>query len=262
MSPERTDPVASRYLTLADRLVVISGASSGIGAEIARHAAMLGARISLIGRDETRLNATLSSLEGNGHEFYATDLADLTARETVIDSIVARQGRIAGLVHAAGAEITLPLRSLRAEHYESLFGINALAAFELTRHCARKQSCDENGASFVYLASVMATSGQPGNAAYCASKGALVSGMRALALEMAPRRIRINTISPGIVETPMSREMFSRLPEPAINAIRAMHPLGLGHPDDVAALAVFLLSDRARWITGSDFVCDGGYSAS
>jgi len=247
---------------LEAKTCLVTGASSGIGRAIAQAAASAGARLILVGRNPDRLSETLATLPGTGHNLLPTDLADPERYLPEIQAVLDQHKPIDGFVHAAGEELTLPLRMLTAKHYHRLFAINTVAAFELTRLCARPSLVPASGASHVYLASVRASRGQPGNAAYCASKGALVAGMRAIALELAPKNVRINTISPGMVTTPMSDTMFSRLPPDAAASIKAMHPLGLGMPEDVAEFTIFLLSSNARWITGSDLICDGGYSAS
>jgi NAD(P)-dependent dehydrogenase (short-subunit alcohol dehydrogenase family) len=103
--------------------------------------------------------------------------------------------------------------------------------------------------------------GKEGKVAYCASKSALISGVKAMALELSSKKIRCNTVLPGMIMTEMAEEMFRTLPQSSVDNIISSHPLGLGKPEDVANLAVFLLSDKSSWITGSDFVIDGGYSA-
>jgi NAD(P)-dependent dehydrogenase (short-subunit alcohol dehydrogenase family) len=115
------------------------------------------------------------------------------------------------------------------------------------------------GASHVQIASVAAHCGQGGFAAYGAAKGGMVAAMRALAVELAGRGVRINTVSPGWVRTEMTTPLEAAYPE-GVQSIAAHHPLGLGAPSDVTGLVLFLLSAEARWITGADFVVDGGYS--
>jgi NAD(P)-dependent dehydrogenase (short-subunit alcohol dehydrogenase family) len=120
---------------------------------------------------------------------------------------------------------------------------------------------DENGASFVFISSVMGILGQSGKVAYSSSKGALISGAKAMALELAKKKIRVNCILPGVVETEMSNEMFQKLSEESKKSILEMHPLGLGKPEDIANACAFLLSDASGWITGTNLLVDGGYSA-
>ena len=117
------------------------------------------------------------------------------------------------------------------------------------------------GASVVFMSSVSAQHGRPGMAAYAAAKAAVEGAVRALAVELAPRQIRVNAIAAGGVHTPMNAQAVANLSEGSADAYAAAHPLGLGQPDDVASAALFLLSAAARWITGTVMVVDGGYSA-
>ena len=145
--------------------------------------------------------------------------------------------------------------------FENLFAVNVIAGFELCKIISHKKYISPDGGSFVFIGSVMGVLGQPGKIGYCASKGALVAGVKAMALELSAKKIRANCLLPGIVETGMTTKLFdSVLPENR-QAIVDKHPLGLGTPEDVAYLSSFLLSDLARWITGASIAIDGGYSA-
>jgi len=107
----------------------------------------------------------------------------------------------------------------------------------------------------------MGVLGDIGNVAYCSSKGALLSAGKAMALELAAKKIRVNCVLPGVVETEMSKQLFLTISEESRNSILKMHPLGLGKPEDIANACIFLLSDASRWITGTNFYVDGGYSS-
>ena len=139
--------------------------------------------------------------------------------------------------------------------------MNVIAGIELARTIIKKKYISSVGASLVYIASVMGINGQPGKTAYSASKGALIAAVRSMALELAPNNIRVNAVSPGVVDTPMSQKLFSEIPQAAQQAVISMHPLGIGRPDDIAQACLFLLSDASRWITGTNLIIDGGYSA-
>ena len=157
--------------------------------------------------------------------------------------------------------MTLPLRSMQPSYYEKMFSVNVIAGFELAKIISKKKYFDENGASFVFISSVLGILGRPGVIGYCSSKGALISGIKAISLELSSKKIRVNCILPGVVETEMSSKMFQGLSEESKKEIINMHPLGLGKPEDIANACAFLLSDAARWITGTNFIVDGGYSA-
>lgn len=247
---------------LSNKIIVITGASSGIGRQVAIEASRNGAGVILIGRNRERLEETLRLLENTGNHFVCPfDVHELSGIETLIDEIVTRAGAIWGFVHSAGTEATIPFRNMKPEFYTEMFTVNVIAGFEFARIISKKKNMNPAGGSFIFLSSVMGIVGKEGKVGYCASKAALLSGVKAMALELSSKKIRCNTILPGIVETEMTKRMFETLPESSVAKIISEHPLGLGTPDDIAQLAVFLLSDLSRWITGSEIVIDGGYSA-
>jgi NAD(P)-dependent dehydrogenase (short-subunit alcohol dehydrogenase family) len=249
------------FASLKNKLVVITGASSGLGEQCAITCSQLGATVVLIGRDKTRLQSVIARLEKGNHSFHSVDLTHYSELEDLVSTIVERHGQISGFVHAAGIDMTLPIKLTKPETYEKLFSINVIAGFEIAKHIVNKKNCKEEGTSLVFIASVMSEQGQPAKVAYCASKGAIVSGVKAMALELAPKKIRVNSISPGIVKTPLVETMFRSIPEESQKSILEMHPLGIGEPEDVANACAFLLSEEARWITGTNLLVDGGYSA-
>ncbi len=248
------------YIDLHGKNILITGASSGIGRQCAIAASQCGARVILIARNTQRLEETVHQLSDGDHRWFAQDVTQYAQLEALIRQIVSQVGKIFGFVHAAGEEMTLPLRAMQPEYYEALLAVNAISGFELAKILSQKKYLDERGASFVFVASVMAKLGQMGKVAYCSSKGALLAGSKALALELAAKRIRVNCVLPGIIKTEMTAKMFAELPEESLQAIKAMHPLGFGEPEDVANACVFLLSDAAKWMTGAELVIDGGYS--
>jgi NAD(P)-dependent dehydrogenase (short-subunit alcohol dehydrogenase family) len=247
--------------TLNKKLVIITGASSGIGRSCAITCSQHGASCVLIGRNPDKLKAVLAELKEGDHSFYSVDLTHYDELEKLITTIVDRSGKISGFIHSAGAEITLPLKAMTPAAYERLFSINVISGFELVKYIVSKKNIHEEGASLIFIASVMSILGQPAKIAYCSSKGAVVSAVKAMALELAYKKIRVNAISPGIVQTPLVDEMFKSIPDEAQKSILDMHPLGIGKPEDVANACTFLLSESARWITGTNLIIDGGYSA-
>ena len=137
---------------------------------------------------------------------------------------------------------------------------NKLKEF-MAKVIAKKKFIDpEIGASFVFISSIRALHGLEGSIIYSASKGAVCSGVRAMALELAPRKIRVNAVLPSIVRTEMIDSFFETIPEESIQEMVAAHPLGLGMPEDVANACIYLLSDASKWMTGTNLVLDGGYS--
>jgi NAD(P)-dependent dehydrogenase (short-subunit alcohol dehydrogenase family) len=248
-------------LTLNDKTIVISGASAGIGRQCAITASNLGATVIIIGRNKKRLEETNARLRPGDHQTLCCDLTDCAELKDLLTDATQKTGKINGLIHSAGIEMTKPLQSMTKSDYENLFAINVIAGFELSKIIAHKKHISPDGGSFVFIGSVMGALGQPGKIGYCASKGALVSGVKAMALELSAKKIRANCLLPGIVETKMTQELFESMMPENKQAILDKHPLGLGKPEDIANLSSFLLSDMARWITGETIAIDGGYSA-
>jgi NAD(P)-dependent dehydrogenase (short-subunit alcohol dehydrogenase family) len=225
-------------MRLADKVAVVTGSASGIGQACAERLAAEGARV--VGAD----------LAGDPPCDVARiqDLERLAASSTGADV----------LVHAAG--IATPGRTLETAEadFERMWRVNFLGAVNLVKAFDRQL---RPGASIIFISSINALVGAPGLSAYAASKGALLTLGNTLALELAERRIRVNTVCPASIDTPMLQASFDRQPDPvaarARNVLR--HPLGrLGTPEDVANLVLFLASDESSWITGSVHMVDGG----
>jgi len=246
---------------LKNKNIIITGASSGIGRQCAIIFSQLGANVILIARNEERLKDTFNKLDKGNHLIIPQDITEYTKLEEVVNTAVDKIGRIYGFVYSAGIEMTLPLRNIQPFYYEEIFSVNVIAGFELAKIISIKKYLNKNGASFVFISSIMGILGQPGKVAYCSSKGALISGAKAMALELVKKNIRVNCILPGVVETEMINKRFQGLSEESKKEIIDMHPLGLGKPEDIANASAFLLSDAARWITGINLIVDGGYSA-
>ena len=246
---------------LKNKNIIITGASSGIGRQCAVTFSQLGANVILIARNEERLKETYNKLDKGNHLIISQEITEYDKLKEIVNTAVDKIGKISGFVHSAGIEMTVPLRSMTPSYYENMFAINVISGFELARIISKKKYLDEKGVSFIFISSVMGMLGQSGKIGYCASKGALISGSKAIALELAKKNIRVNCVLPGVVETEMSNKMLKNLPGESKNSIINMHPLGLGKPEDIASACAFLLSDASRWITGINLIVDGGYSA-
>jgi NAD(P)-dependent dehydrogenase (short-subunit alcohol dehydrogenase family) len=245
---------------LSGRLILVTGASSGIGRATAVLLSRLGARLILVARNEQRLLETLRSLDGQGHRI---EPFDLTAAEMIpawLRNLAISEGPIHGLVHSAGIHKLRPIRVLSPEAVEELLRIDVVAGLALARGFSQK-AVAAPGASLVFLSSVVAFTGQSGHSAYAASKGAVVSMTRALSVEFAPQKIRVNCVAPGLVSTEMGKELLDTLLPAQADALRAEHLLGIGAPVDIANAIAFLLAETGRWITGTVLVVDGGYTA-
>ena len=240
--------------SLQGKTILVTGASSGIGQATAVVCAQMGADVVITGRDSDRLQATADLMETHN----AIIAADLTNNDDV-ERLVAALPPLDGAVLCAGNSTTLPLQFGTREKFDDMFNVNFFAPVELLRLVYKKKIL-QKGASVVLIASIGGThSFMPGNGVYGASKAALNSLMKYAAREYASRKVRVNSICPGMVDTPLIHRGTITEEQLAEDAKR--YPLGrYGKPDDIANGAVYLLSDASSWLTGHDLVIDGGFS--
>ena len=246
---------------LAGKRLACTGASSGIGRSFAIEAAGHGAIVFMVARDAARLEQTRSSMAGSGHEFLVMDVSDSDGVSDGLQSLGRQVGGLDGIFHAAGSELIRPLRMTKAESFDACFGASFRGALGVCRAAASKDTMCADGGALVLMSSVAGLRGQVGMGAYSATKAAVDGLVRSAALELAPKRIRVNSIASGAVVTEMHERITGKLDPAAQQAYAARHPLGLGEPSDVVGLALFLMSDMGKWITGTTMVVDGGYCA-
>ena len=252
--------IENSLFSLKGKKILITGASSGIGYSVAKLASQQGAICIINGRNEERLNQTLKCLTGEGHIAIVSDLKEGNGTE-LVQKAVAQAGPMNGFVHCAGIEKTLPFRATQISDLREIMAINLETFWEITQELIKRKNHENEKFSVIGISSVAALYGAPGKTAYAASKGALVSLIKSLAAEYSGKQIRFNCVCPGYVDTPMldAVKKLYRTEEEFVLSIASKHPLGLGSPEDVASAVIYLLSDAARWVTGSVLNVDGGY---
>ena len=242
---------------LKGKKILITGASSGIGRQVAIDCSGNGASLVVTGRNEERLNAVVAGIAQNDQQ--ATPLViDLTAKGEV-DQLVTQVDPLDGIVLNAGVISYTPVKFIQPDMIRNIFSVNFDANVMLIQGLLERKKIRQ-GASIVMIGSISAHLGIAGTALYAASKAALTAFAKVLASELAGRRIRVNIISPGLVQTDLL--VKTNQVSDTENANKQQYPLGLGTVEDIASQVVFLLSDKSKWITGTDIKMDGGYTLS
>jgi NAD(P)-dependent dehydrogenase (short-subunit alcohol dehydrogenase family) len=247
-------------LNLTGKRVLVTGASSGIGRATCIAIASLGASVILVGRRVEALQAVRSELAGAGHAVEPFDLAaDLDGIPGWLKGVTSRAGGpLNGLVHSAGVSKSTPIRAMNSANIGDIMTINLSAALMLLRGGSAR-GVGAEGASFVLMASVAGVAATPGLGTYSASKGALIAAARSAAQELGPKKMRVNCVAPGYVETPMLSAAQDELPTD-FGILEKRHFLGFAKAEEVAVAIAYLLSDAARVVTGTTLVIDSGYS--
>lgn len=239
--------------------ILITGASSGIGRATAIQASRYGAKVIIVGRKPEELGITLQQMNGCNHQSFVIDFMsdDLSLS---LKAMFKQVGQIDGLFHCAGVHFTSPLKVQDISNTELLFKINVFSAMTVIKEL-RKKNNHNSMCSVVLMSSASAILGEAAISAYASSKSAIIGLTKSLAAELVTDGMRVNCISAGIVKTAMTDKLFDGLDPSYVQAIESKHALGFGEPSDVANAALFLLSSSSKWITGTNLVIDGGYTA-
>jgi 3-oxoacyl-[acyl-carrier protein] reductase len=236
------------------KIVLVTGGSGGIGRATARRLIARGDRVVLVARDAERLEATARELGATGT--FACDLLDLPGFAAVVDRIESEIGDIDGLVHAVGSIVLRPLHALSLEDWKKTLDLNATTAFVAVKSVVTKMMRRRRG-SIVLFSSVAARTGLQNHEAIAAAKSAVEGLVMSAAISYARYGVRVNAVAPALTKTDLSKSLWSS--DAMLAASVAMHPLGrIGEADDVAAAAVYLISDDASWVTGQVLGVDGG----
>lgn len=248
-------------LDLSGKLILVTGASSGIGRATAIVLSRLGASVILSGRRDEQLRETVSFMDSTAqHHIEPLDLNAIDAIPAWMQRLCTTYGAgLAGVVHSAGVGSALPVRSITWTKADEVMSINAYASMALLRGVATKGVSLADGCSVVLISSVSALIGWPGKTVYGAAKAALHGIAKSASLELAPKRIRVNCLAPAWVDTPMLRTALAEFPA-GIADLESRQVLGAIPAEDVGVAAAYLLSDSARFVTGTTLVVNGGYS--
>ena len=241
--------------SLSGKTILVTGASSGIGRAVAQECAAAGAVCLITARNQERLQQTLDELQGEGHQMFISDLADITTIETMIENLP----KLDGVVSCAGVVETKLLKFTEEEDLQNLFQTNTFSAIRLVRSLLQKKKLKKES-SVVFISSISGVKcGYIGGSLYGATKGAIEGFAKATALELAPQRIRVNTITPGMVETSLLKDV--EVDQDQIETDKQKYPMKrYGKPEEIGYSAVYLLSDATKWVTGTALLIDGGFT--
>lgn len=238
--------------TLEGKTILVTGASSGIGRGIAIACSKMGATVIINGRNEQRLAETMTEMQGEENLSLAADLSDSNS----LTGMVSRLPKLDGIVHCAGIGQRVLCKQLQEADLDTMMDVNFKAPVMLQTEILKQKKINK-GSSIVFIASIASDSPSIGNAVYSASKGAIISYANCLALELAPRQIRVNCILPAMIWTDLI--LKGGITEEELKEDEKKYPLKrYGKPEDIANLSIYLLSNAAAWMTGSSIKITGG----
>lgn len=238
--------------SLEGKTILVTGASSGIGRGIAVTCSKMGASVIINGRNLSKLQQTISLMEGDRNTIVAGDLTNKTSLTEIVENLP----KLDGIVHCVGIGQRMPCKDLTENDVVQVMDVNFKAPVLLQAEILRQKKINK-GASIVFIASIASWSPSIGNSMYSASKGAIISYANCLSLELAPRNIRVNCISPAMVWTDLIQN--EAVDEEQLKEDEKRYPLKrYGKPEDIANLAVYMLSDASTWMTGSNVKISGG----
>lgn len=247
--------------SLEGKVIVISGAASGIARQCAISCSKMGAKLILLDLNEDGLKETMGMLERTEEHYWAPlDLLEYDKVSETIKDAVAKVGRINGLLNCAGISTTNLFKLTKPEELDKFFHVNVFTGYFLSQECTKVGNLSKEGGSIVFFSSVAGSYGEVGKSTYGMTKAALLNLAKHLACELARKNVRVNSISPGAICTPINMNL-PHMKDPEKRAVlEGQHLLGLGKTEDIANACIYLLSDASRWVTGTNLFVDGGYT--
>jgi len=241
--------------SLEEKTILVTGASSGIGRAIAIECSKMGASVIITGRNEERLSQTFELLEGCSHKKIICDLFS----EESIKELTNQLSILNGIVYAAGIVKTLPFQFVSSKEIKNIFDVNFLAPVLLSQTLIKTKKMSKD-ASIVFVSSIDGPiTVHAGNSMYAASKGAVTAIAKNMAVDLAPKKIRVNCILPGMTETPLIHTGY--ITQEQLDIDMKLYPLKrYGKPEEIAYAAVYFLSDASAWTTGANLIIDGGFT--
>jgi len=247
---------------LKDKHILVTGASSGIGKEVALLCGQQGASVVLLARNIEALKETTQQLEGNGHKYYSFDLENVEQIESFINDVIKENGSFDGVVHCAGVGDLIPFTMLKPSILERIMKINFFSFVELVR-CIVKKRAYKKGMSVITVSSISSPMGDVAKVAYSASKASLDATVRCMARELAAKDIRVNSIVPGVVQTGMYEKFLESNGETErMDQVVQRQYQGPSNARDIAKTILFLLSEDSKVITGTNMDVSGGFLTS
>lgn len=245
---------------LQGKRYLVTGAASGIGRATALFLAEMGAELILADINTQGLEDTKNRCLSNCI-VWQVNLTNFENLRENLEKVVTNFGKLDGYVHCAGIAYISPLKTISASKTEEIFKLNTQAAIELSKAFTHRNIHTGNGGSIVFISSVYGLTGSAANVAYAMSKSALHGITKSLAIELSPKKIRVNCVAPGFIKTNMMDANSDKFDAEYTNRLNSLHPLGIGEASDIAHAVSYLLSDAAKWVTGSILCVDGGFTA-
>jgi len=244
--------------SIAGKTILVTGAASGIGRAISIECTKMEANVILTDKNEEGLLNVYNEVIGSKNQYITADLTN----NYEITALVKRIPIINGIVHSAGIGITLPFQFYNNEKVKKIIDINLLSPIELTNHILKYKKNEKSDFSIVFISSVDGyVISYPGASIYSASKAGLIGLAKGLAIDLAHKKIRVNSVLPGIIQTPFLDGKIDKILPEIIEQDKKNYPLGgYGKPEEVAYAVIYFLSDASSWVTGANLIVDGGFT--
>lgn len=242
-------------ISLSNKKILITGASSGIGKATAILFSNLGAELVITGRSKDNLSDTYNKLnKSQNHKMILADLASITDIKQLISDILT----LDGFVHCCGKVLPVPVKFIKEEQLDDVMSVNYFSAVNIVSELLKQKKINNNG-SIAFISSISTSYAYFGGAPYISSKAALEGYSKTLALELVPKKIRVNVLQPALVKTAIfDSTLEAAVDDAEMKKLVSKYPLGIGEPEDVAQALAYFISDTSKWVTGSTLKMDGG----